>query len=113
MIIYAIFQLVSENIQVAVLCCALCLLFVGLAACRTCGFLHQNQRKNPDLGAPYGVCKEEFCAKSQNSLSNGLKPDKLLAIFSVTQYDKMFLKNQMTGAFSWLYIVSLSFAALL
>jgi hypothetical protein len=34
--------------------------------------------KIPDLWAPLGVCKVEFCDKSQNSLSKGLKPDKLL-----------------------------------
>jgi hypothetical protein len=31
-----------------------------------------------DKQAPLGVCKVEFCDKSQNSLLEGLKPDKLL-----------------------------------
>jgi hypothetical protein len=34
--------------------------------------------------APYGVRKEEFCDLSQNSLSNGLKPDKLLTASGFT-----------------------------
>jgi hypothetical protein len=35
--------------------------------------------KIPISGAAYGVCRVEFCDKSQNSLLKGLKPDKLLA----------------------------------
>jgi NAD-dependent deacetylase len=50
-----------------------------LAAYRTCEFLHQGGEKIPDSEAAYGVCEVEFCDKSQNSLSKGLKPDKLLA----------------------------------
>ncbi|MDR2632734.1 MAG: GNAT family N-acetyltransferase [Treponema sp.] len=52
-----------------------------VAALGACGTLRNSYEETPDFThfeAPLGVCKEDFCDKSQKSLILGAKPHKLL-----------------------------------